>query len=94
MEILTKDFSLAAQMVKLFDDNHNLIFKSDTPEITDRRKKALEVFKRLGFPDNKDEKWRNTDLKKALQADYNYYFEPTFQKGIDLARIFPSLKYR
>jgi Fe-S cluster assembly protein SufD len=88
MEILTKDFSLAAQMVKLFDDNHDLIFKSDTPEITDRRKIALEVFKRLGFPDNKDEKWRNTDLKKSLQAEYNYYFEPTFQKGIDLARIF------
>jgi len=88
MEVLTKDISLAAQMVKLFDDNHDLIFKSDTPEITDRRKKALEVFKRLGFPDNKDEKWRNTDLKKSLQAEYNYYFEPTFQKGIDLARIF------
>jgi len=88
MEILTRDISLAGQMVKLFDDNHHLIFQSDTQEITDRRKKALEVFKTLGFPTNKDEKWRNTDLKKALEAGYNYYFEQKKKKGIDLARIF------
>lgn len=96
MEIITKKLSLKEEMIRLFEENQDKIFSNDTPEIIERRKKAFDEFRATGFPHSRVENWRNTDLKETLESNYNYYFEPTFQKGIDLQKIFqcdiPHLK--
>ena len=75
-------------MIRLFEDNRDTIFKNDTAEATQRRKRAFESFKSIGFPHPKTENWRNTDLEKTLRPQYNYYFEPTFNEDINLTQIF------
>jgi Fe-S cluster assembly protein SufD len=47
--------------------------KSFSPQIQAIRKQALERFKELGFPHQKMEKWRNTDLSQALQFQYHLW---------------------
>nr|NQU93882.1 Fe-S cluster assembly protein SufD [Bacteroidota bacterium] len=88
MKVTTKKVSLKDKMIRLFTENQALVFQHDTPEISDRRRIAFEEFKLAGFPDTRVENWRNTDLTKVLEADYNYYFQPTFSEGTDLKKIF------
>lgn len=88
MKPQTQDISLKDLMVELFEENREVIFRHDTPDLKARRLIAFDEFKRTGFPHNKIENWRNTDLKRTLEASYQYYFEPTFRQGIDLQHIF------
>lgn len=88
MKPQTQDISLKDLMIELFEENREMIFRFDTPDLKDRRLAAFDDFKRTGFPHNKIENWRNTDLKRALETKYQYYFEPTFKKGIDLKNVF------
>lgn len=79
---------LKDKMLGLFEKNREVIFKNDSAEQADLRMKAIEFFMNTGFPDKKNEKWRNTDLSKTLESEYNYYFEPTFKENINLKKIF------
>lgn len=88
MKITTEKIPLKDKMTRLFEENQEAIFSHDTPGIVERRKKAFESFRQQGFPDIKVENWRHTDLKKTLDADYHYYFEPSFRQGINLDKIF------
>jgi Fe-S cluster assembly protein SufD len=83
MELTLKD-----KLIRLFEERQETIFQHDSPEMIRHRKASLELFKKAGFPTKSLEKWRNTDLSKVLEADYSYYLEPTFEKGIDLSKIF------
>ena len=73
-------------MVHLFEENCKTIFLNDTPVISDLRKKAMEFFNQLGFPNTRMEEWRNTDLKESLEKSYDYYLHPLEEK--DIQRVF------
>ncbi len=83
-------------MAQLFEQYQPLITRYDTPTITNRRREAFEVFKEIGFPTKKLENWRNTDMSKVLEHDYNYYLAPEYDEQVDLDHIFecniPHLK--
>jgi Fe-S cluster assembly protein SufD len=88
METTINKLTPKDKFIRLFEDNRQRIFTDDTPDMASNRQKAIAQFKATGFPTTRQEKWRNTDLSKALETDYSYYFEPTFKPGIDLNRIF------
>lgn len=88
METKVMNRTLKEKLIQLFEEHQEIIFKNDSPEMIQKRKLSFEAFKAAGFPTTRLEKWRNTDLSKVLEADYSYYFEPTFKKGIELSHIF------
>jgi len=88
MQTKTKDISLDQKMIQTFEENQEILFKSDSATLVDRRKRAFEEFKRIGFPNSKTENWRNTNISKALEANYEYYIEPTFQEHVNPDKMF------
>ncbi len=84
---LVKEISLQDSMIKLFEEKQSLIGKNDTRDIASRRQAAFSHFKKLGFPDAKNEKWRGTDISKALSVEYTHYLEP-FQQDVDVENLF------
>jgi Fe-S cluster assembly protein SufD len=86
MQTDTKEKITRERMVNLFEENHKAIFSNDTPAISGLRSKALESFSNLGFPNDRMEAWRNTDLKETLEKEYDYYLHPIEEKNIQ--RIF------
>ncbi len=88
METQIQDKTFREKMIGIFETRQETIFRNDSPTLVERRKAAIESFKQQGFPNSKTENWRNTDISKAMAADYNYYLESTFQKDQDLSKIF------
>jgi Fe-S cluster assembly protein SufD len=84
---LVKEISLQDSMVRLFEEKHELIGKNDTPAIAVRRQEAFSHFKKLGFPQARNEKWRGTDLSQALSVEYVHYLEP-FQQDVNVENLF------
>jgi Fe-S cluster assembly protein SufD len=80
-EIITKE-----RMINLFEKNRKEIFKNDPEPVSRLRQKAFDSFAQLGFPNNRMEEWRNTDLKEFLGKEYEYYFHPL--PGMDVRKIF------
>ena len=80
MDTKVMNRTLKEKLIQLFEEHQETIFKNDAPEMIQKRKQSFEAFKAAGFPTTRLEKWRNTDLSKVLEADYSYYFEPTFKK--------------
>ncbi|MBI9039051.1 MAG: Fe-S cluster assembly protein SufD [Bacteroidales bacterium] len=70
-----KQTSLFNDLINLFEENKNQIFKNDTKKISEVRKQALEKFSKSELPTLKHEKWRDTDLSKTLSKNYKYYFD-------------------
>lgn len=88
MEIKTENIPLDQKMISIFEENQEVIFRNDSPALVERRKAAIAQFRKSGFPGKKTENWRNTDISKSLEADYNYYLEPTYRPNVDLDKIF------
>ncbi len=63
-------------LIQHFHDNMQFIGKVDSPRIADIRQQAIATFSELGFPDIKQEKWRNTDLSKVLERSYSFSATP------------------
>ena len=84
---LVKDILLKDSMISLFEEKQALIGKNDTHVIAKRRQVAFDHFKKLGFPNTKMEKWRGTDLSKALSVEYTHYLEP-FQQDVNVENLF------
>jgi len=80
-EIITKEW-----MIALFEKNRKEIFKNDPEQVSMLRQKAFDSFTLLGFPNNRMEEWRNTDLKEWLGKEYEYHFQPL--PGMDIHKIF------
>ncbi len=55
-----------------YKSNKNIIGQYDSPRIAALREDALRFFEINGFPDTKQEKWRNTDLSGALEREYTF----------------------
>ncbi|MFC2100410.1 Fe-S cluster assembly protein SufD [Bacteroidota bacterium] len=82
------ELSLKNKFEALYEKNKEILFKNDTPVLANIREKAFDHFRSLGFPDQSLEDWRNTNLSDALTKPYHMYFEPTYDKNIDLEHIF------
>jgi Fe-S cluster assembly protein SufD len=74
------------RMAALFEKNRKEIFKNDPEPVSRLRQQAFDSFVELGFPHNRMEDWRNTDLKEWLGKEYEYYFHPL--PGMDAQKIF------
>ena len=82
MEALLKD-----KISTLFNINKIQIFNNNPFEVKEMRENAFKDFMKLDFPSEKTEAWKNTDLKKVLDRDYSFYFEPT-EKNVDIEKVF------
>lgn len=63
-------------LVSHYHDNHNFIGLVDSPRIAALREDAMQAFETVGFPDIKQEKWRNTDIAKVLERSYSFPVQP------------------
>ncbi|HLO89749.1 MAG: Fe-S cluster assembly protein SufD [Chloroflexota bacterium] len=59
-----------------YRSNQTFIGLADNPRISALRREAIDVFASLGFPDTKQEKWRNTDLSKVLERSFSFPVTP------------------
>lgn len=67
-------FDLKNHLIELFQKNEDILVKDDSPEIYKLRKKALDVFSEKGFPTQKLEQWKNTDLTNSTNQEYEILF--------------------
>ena len=67
METILTENTFKDKLISLFDDNFKANFKHDTPYIHQIRRKAMEVFAKIGFPHTYLEEWRSTNLTKPLE---------------------------
>jgi Fe-S cluster assembly protein SufD len=82
MEVLLKD-----KISDLYYKNKTRIFNQNPAGINQIREQSFTDFLKLDFPTEKTEAWKNTDLKKVLEQDFTFYFEPT-DKNIDIENVF------
>lgn len=66
---------LEEQFLVTYRKNAALLSKNDSEFLYGKRTAAVEAFKALGFPSNKNEGWRKTDLSKTLEHDYTLDLE-------------------
>lgn len=59
----------------IFREKQDIIGRHDTEITLEYRKQALKHLLSLGLPTSSDERWRNTDISKALLNDYDIFFE-------------------
>ena len=87
METILTEYSFKDKLVELFYENKKSNFKADIPYLSKLRQEAMHEFERIGFPSNKHEKWRSTNLSKPLTLEYVQHFEP-FEKNVDVGKMF------
>lgn len=56
--------------------SRGLVSKYDNTRISALREEAFRFFDLNGFPDTKQEKWRNTDLSRSLERAYSFPVQP------------------
>jgi len=78
----TKDY-----LTGVFADKQHEIALNDTPFVAAKRAKAFELFSKMGFPHAALEKWRGTDLSRALNHEYHALPEPPSPE-LDIDKIF------
>lgn len=84
---ITTNYNNKEILLKLFDDNKELLSTSDSPRIASLREEAIKEFAQKGFPHTRLEKWRNTDLSTLLNHPYSFPLEPA-HTDVDLEHIF------
>lgn len=58
------------QFLNYYRMHHTSVSVHDTGRIKNMRQEAFRFFEEHGFPDTKQEKWRNTDLRIPLEHSY------------------------
>ena len=87
MDVILTEYSFKDKMVELFHETVQKNFNNDNPYLKQLRKEAIQEFEKVGFPSNKQEKWRNTNLSKPLKLEYVHHFEP-FEQITDVGQLF------
>ena len=72
MEAVSTSRITPERLLDLFEKNQKQLFANDPPAVHAKREKALESFRQKGFPDKKQEAWKNTDLSESFKRDYDY----------------------
>lgn len=81
------EISLQDKILNLFEENKETVFQNNPTEIIRLREKAISEFKETGFPTNKMEDWRKTDLKNILSQEFSFHFKPVVEE-IDFNKVF------
>lgn len=76
MNMIIKAERMKDKMSGLYDLHHNVLHQGEPGFMLELRDKAIRSFREQGFPSQRLEAWRNTNLEEALSYDYNHYFEP------------------
>ena len=87
MSTIINSIPLKEQLLSLYDGNQELIKGHSTPLVNRLRRNAMEVFRDLGFPDEKSESWRFTDLDPVLQPEYVFNFANQ-SRSVEIESIF------
>ncbi|MBE0646442.1 MAG: Fe-S cluster assembly protein SufD [Bacteroidales bacterium] len=74
------------RLLDLYQENRSSLSADDSPAVRANREKALDSFRKLGFPDKKMEDWRNTDISKSLGLAYDYPLQPSEED--DMQKVF------
>ncbi len=85
--IITKIYDLKEYLTGVFSANQQEISHNDTPFIAAKRVKAFEKFSKAGFPHSALERWRGTDLTRALNHEYHTLPESP-SADLDIDKIF------
>jgi Fe-S cluster assembly protein SufD len=80
-------YDLKEYLTGSFAANQQLITQNDSPFVAAKRAKAFELFNIAGFPHAALEKWRGTDLSRALNHEYIALPEPPSAE-LDIDKIF------
>jgi len=80
-------YDLKEYLKDVFVTKQQEISFNDTPLVTAKRAKAFELFNKAGFPHAALERWRGTDLSRALNHDYQALPEPP-SDNLDIEKIF------
>lgn len=72
---------------KLFVENRPLLDLGGNGRLAGLREEAMEHFLRLGYPTQRLEAWKYTDLKPTLGIPYNFDLNPSAEK-VDVSKIF------
>jgi Fe-S cluster assembly protein SufD len=76
MENIITAEALKDKIGRLYTENRSLISVNDLASVTQLREKAYGIFMEKGFPGPGQEAWRFTDLRRALNEDFNFCFMP------------------
>jgi hypothetical protein len=80
-------YDLKEYLTGIFTANQQEITRNDSPFVAAKRAKAYELFSIVGFPHAAMEKWRGTDLSRALNHEYIALPEPPSAE-LDIDKIF------
>ncbi len=86
-EIVPTIYDLKGYLNSVFADKQHEITQNDTPFVAAKRANAFKLFSKMGFPHSALEKWRGTDLSKALNHEYYALPEPP-SSDLDIDKIF------
>lgn len=77
-------YPLEDALIEEFGKKANSWAEDEAPGISQLRHESLEAFKKTGFPVNKLEKWRSTDMEGVYQEPLTVFTEDiTYDKKID-----------
>jgi len=62
-------YPLEEILVRHFSDHFERLCRYDIPKVTRMRREAMDFFMQNGFPHNKMEKWRNTDMEGIYEKE-------------------------
>lgn len=85
--IVATTYDLKEYLSGVFAGKRHEIGLHDTPLVAKKRTQAFELFSRMGFPHAALEKWRGTDLSRALGHEYQALPEQP-AADIDIDKIF------
>jgi len=80
-------YDLKEYLKGVFADNQPEITRNDTSFVAQKRAKAFESFIKTGFPHAALERWRGTDLSRALNHEYHALTLPP-PADLDIDKIF------
>jgi Fe-S cluster assembly protein SufD len=86
-ETLTSIYDLKEYLSSIFDARHQEISSNDTAFVAAKRAEAFKAFSKAGFPHAALEKWRGTDLSRALNHEYHVLPELP-AADLDIDKIF------
>lgn len=84
---ITTNYNTKEALLNLYKEKSSIIGIHDSERIALLREEAISVFAQKGFPTTKQEKWRNTDISKALNHTFTFQLEPD-SREVDLQEIF------
>ncbi len=73
MEKVKKRYPLEEKFIRHFTGHSDEISRHDLPKVSRMRREAMKDFQRSGFPHNKMERWRNTDLEGIYETDLEIF---------------------